>query len=231
LTIKQNVPQGLTEKQIIKNGSKLVTITGTVAQINSTLSDTNAVTYSRDKDFKEKDSLAITASDGKKNSTKTISLTLIPSNSPPILSISESITTENGITITKREAINVIQRYLVAKARIFAPPYDRQLAQSLTSGKTYEDIIKSEGSLDWLQRNNAYYIFGKQAVEPLTYFSASGNQVEIDVKVIEEYSYYKDGTLNLSDTINRNYRFTLQLEDGVWKIAERKSLSNLGDGE
>ncbi len=227
LTIKPNVPQGVIDKKISKNSTPIVTISGTVAEINSTLNDSSGIIYISNQDFNGNDILAITASNGgKKNGIKTIPITVKPLNHPPVLSIDETKITDNGISITKEEAVNVIKKYMASKNTIFAPPYDRRLAASLTTGKIYEDIIKYEGSLDWLQSHNAYYQFSQQITKPLDYFTVSGNQVNIDVRISEQVYYYEYGSLKSNKLNDKSYRFTLQFEDNIWKIADRKSLDS-----
>ncbi|MBD2567788.1 IMS domain-containing protein [Anabaena lutea] len=239
LTIKPNVPNGLKASNFSnqKNNASVVTFNGTVAQINSTFADPTAITYLSKKDSNSNDTLSITATDGgKKKPSNSVAITIQPINLPPVLSVSEVKTINNGnstISITKQEAVNLINRYLEAKERIFAPPYNRQLAASLLTGKAYEEKITKPGggSLEELKAKNGYWIYGTRNVEPLTYFSVTNEQVQIDVKIKEELSYYENG-IRLQDTPNNNnYRFTLQPDNGTWKIANIQSTKNLVDSE
>ncbi|MGB5960497.1 MAG: ARC6/PARC6 family protein [Coleofasciculaceae cyanobacterium] len=123
-------------------------------------------------------------------------------------------------SFTKQDAVNLINRYLQAKDKIFAPPFDRQLVANFTTGKLYYDITKPESSVDWLQKNNAYYKYGIRKAEPIEYFSTTGNLAQIDVLVTEEVSYYQNGKIELDKTNSDKYRYTLQQEKGTWKIAD-----------
>jgi hypothetical protein len=125
--------------------------------------------------------------------------------------------------ITKEEAIDVINRWQEAKSRIFASPFDRELAASLATGQVLEDIIKSDGSIDWLQRNNSYYTYGSYKVEPTKYFKSGSSQAEIEAKVTQEITFYSNGRPQ-SKPDSSVYRYSLALENGVWKIANRKEM-------
>ncbi|MEG4227737.1 ARC6/PARC6 family protein [Microcoleus sp. N9_B2] len=125
-------------------------------------------------------------------------------------------------SLTKQEAVNLIERYLQAKDKIFAAPFDRQLAANLTTGKVYDDIIKPGGSIDWLQQNNAYYQYSNRSAQATGYFSASGNEAQIEVAIKEDFSFYMNGSLDESKTNSGFYRFTLKLENANWKIADRQ---------
>ncbi len=146
--------------------------------------------------------------------------------SPPI-STSDAQSTQpqqsTSNSLTQQEAVDVINRYLQAKEKIFAPPFDRQLAASLTTGKVYYDITKPNGSIDWLQKNNAYYQYGTRKAEPLEYFSTTENQIQIDVNIAEEVAYYQDGILRKNNNDLGEYKYVLQQEDGAWKIVDKSS--------
>lgn len=126
-------------------------------------------------------------------------------------------------TLPKMEAVAVINRYLSQKSRIFASPYDRQLVASVLTGNALYDATKPGGSMDWLQQRNAYYRYGLQKAEPLAYYSVNSNWAQIEVKVTEELSYYENGALRDSGTNVKDYRFTMQQENGTWKISERQA--------
>ncbi|MEA5580397.1 ARC6/PARC6 family protein [Nodularia harveyana UHCC-0300] len=155
------------------------------------------------------------------------------SQSTPSASISESsIPSSNVInnnlsantsSLSKLEAVNVINRYLIAKQRIFGPEFDRELAATVATGKVYKDIVRPGGRIDSLRQDNAYWKYGFQKAEPLAYFSHNGNYAEINVKISEELFYYENDRLKENKTNIQDYIFILKLEDGTWKIADRKS--------
>jgi hypothetical protein len=47
-------------------------------------------------------------------------------------------------SISQQEAVNLINRWLQAKERIFAPPFERDIAAELTTDVLYWDIIKDQ---------------------------------------------------------------------------------------
>jgi len=124
--------------------------------------------------------------------------------------------------ISQREAKQLINSWLKAKQKIFAPPYDVELANQLTAGSQYEEIAKR--SLDWLQNNNAYYKYETQVIDEVNGFWASGDRAEITVTVTEDYQFYQDGKLNEQrggkSTIKVLYN--LQFVDGQWKITSSR---------
>lgn len=224
LTVPGNVVQGVTANNISGNKTQIVTFKGTVAQINATLANPASVIYRGNKDFSGNDSLNITVNDGgKKPESKTINITVNPLNKPPQLTVTEVVTVGQN-TITQPEAVNLINTYLQAKSKIFAPPFDRQLADSLLTGKAYEDRISSPegGSVNYLQQNNAYYQYGVRQAKFLKNFSVNGELVQIDVHIYEELTYYELGKPPLPQTNDKDYRVILQPKNGTWKIAELK---------
>ncbi len=163
------------------------------------------------------------------NSANTINKESVSSNSSSTATSSTSNPSlqqtqpSTSNSLTKQDAVNLINGYLQAKDKIFAPPFDRQLVANLTTGKVSYDITKPEGSIDWLQRNNAYYRYGIRKAEPLEYFSINGNEAQIDVSITEEVSYSQNGILEPAKTNSDKYRYILKQENGIWKIADKKS--------
>ncbi len=143
---------------------------------------------------------------------------------------SQSQFSPSAPSISQQEAVDVIQQWQEAKAVIFAPPFDRQRGAELLTGKAYSDNLGATGSLDWLLNNNAYYTYSVQKIEQVEQFVTSGNQATIDIVITEERTLYKDGKVvrdgNTSlDT--RLVRYSLQSENGRWKIADYKTVTVL----
>lgn len=160
-------------------------------------------------------------------SKKTSEIVSTPDSSPapasqPVPQTSPNVIPQSN-SLTKEEAVNLIKTWQQAKSRIFGPPFDRQLAANLTTGKVYEDIVKPEGSIDWLQKNNAYYQFRKQEAQATGYFNQIGEIAELDISIAEDYTLYINGAVDKSETNFQTYRFILNLENGNWKIADRQA--------
>lgn len=154
-------------------------------------------------------------------SISTTSTPTPPITSPQIQPIQQTVQQApvNSV-LPKMEAVGVINRYLDAKDRIFASPFDRQLASNLLTGNLYYDLTKSGGSIDWLQQNNAYYRYGFRKAEPLAHYVNNNNLAQIDVKITQQLSLYKNGGIAEDKNSIKDYRVTLLLENGSWKISE-----------
>lgn len=146
------------------------------------------------------------------------------SSPPSTTSSPQSANQANSNNLTPDEAVNIIIKFQQEKEKIFAYPYSRQLAGSLTTGKYYNDLIKPGGQIDYLEERKAWYKYGKSQVEPAGYFDATGGQAKIDVRITQDFSYYEYGKLkNSYKDYSKVYRFTFMLENGTWKIADRQN--------
>ncbi|MBP0020542.1 MAG: ARC6/PARC6 family protein [Cyanobacteria bacterium SBLK] len=213
--------EGLT---IEGNQSQKVVLKGTVEQLKTLLAKSSTIIYQCDRKEGGEDVFSVTVNDGKAGDTDNFNILV---NDNPILSIPDFVTLNNNRRVTQIEAMDIIRKYLEAKSRIFAPPFDRQLASRLLMGKAYEDKVSKPGggSLEWLRDNRAYYQYSSdRTLEPLQRFQAFGNQARIDVKLAEKLRYYQYGRLKWSSTNRGNYTFILQLDNGVLKIADVKSI-------
>ena len=126
--------------------------------------------------------------------------------------------------LTEDEALSLVRNWLQAKRAVFASPFDRQVAEKLTTGALYYDITKPGGSIDWLQENNAYYQFGTQTVSSTGKFSATGDRASIEVNVAEDRTFYVNGKVDQSQSNFKTSKkaYMLQLENGTWKISNYK---------
>jgi serine/threonine protein kinase len=140
-----------------------------------------------------------------------------PQNVPPVPSISQA------------EAQKLVERWLEAKKRLFAPPYDRQLGATLTTGKAYSDNVQGpnskgeESSSEWLQNNSSSYRYSVQRIDQIRRFEANGNFAVIELFVTEDKTFYnKNGNVDSKSSGIRKalFRYSLQMDNGVWKIAD-----------
>jgi hypothetical protein len=123
--------------------------------------------------------------------------------------------------LSQSEAANLIGRWLQAKRSILAPPYNRQLSDDLTTDVLLNDLTKPNGSISWLQNNNAYYRFGVQRIDGVEEFTTSDVDATIFVRVTEERTLMVNGRIDYKETDfrTRRIRYSLRLVDGQWKIA------------
>lgn len=111
VTVNSSIAGGLTAGNITGNGSATVTLSGTLAQINTTLNSANALTYQGNPDFFGSDSLTLTANDGGVNgsATRTIPITVNPVNDRPSLTATNpsAVTSNSGTqTLTNWASFN-----------------------------------------------------------------------------------------------------------------------------
>lgn len=127
--------------------------------------------------------------------------------------------------LAESEAIDLIKTWLEAKKRIFAPPYDSQLAAQFTTGQRYRDIL---GSIDWLRQYNGYYRYSSQDAKPTGKFSSTLDKATIEAIVTEARELYVGGQLDPGASTygleTSKDRFGFQRDNDVWKIIEYESL-------
>lgn len=149
-----------------------------------------------------------------------------PNNSPVALvsdqNIAEQIFTDSSSTATlsQQDAVNLIKKWLQAKRTMFAPPYDRQIAQKITTGEQYQKTAGYNGSIDYLQKKNSQYKYGQQTIDNVEKFVINGNQASIQVSVTEQQTLYINDRVDPqnSKTGKITVLYNLKLVDGSWKI-------------
>ena len=224
LTIKTDVPDGLTTDSISNNKENVVTLKSSIARINNTLADSAGVIYKGKQNYTGEDNLNITANDGEKIDQGSIGI-IVNDNPKLILSVLKSVTTSSGITITESDAVNLIESWLNdGKTKAFGYTYNQQVVEQYTIGE-YKN--KSLEKIEWLRQRNAFDEVDIRVVQPVGAFLAQGNQVTIDIKVSESFKRYVGGNIDPGNTVSSTglYRFTLQVENGSWKIANSQEIN------
>jgi serine/threonine-protein kinase len=162
--------------------------------------------------------------------TVVVTVTSQPTSQPntqpaDILNPTPTASSQN-VNLTEDEARQLITNWQNAKPTVFAFPFDRQLAARYTTGSLLQDIIKPNGSMDWLRQNNSYYKYGFRSVGAPRFISRDTFQAIVEVRLIEQYTMYRNGKVveSESDYYDKVVRFVLRKEDGSWKISDRKSL-------
>ncbi|GAB1544195.1 hypothetical protein NUACC21_68710 [Scytonema sp. NUACC21] len=237
--VKNGVPTGQTQTGEKPNA---VILFGTINQINNTLKADKAIVYKSNADFNGIDNLTITVNDSGKNrnstvgdliwppnaldaksDTKTIQITVEPVNDAPILGnlqVTEQPSPNNNTQsqFSREDAVNLIKTWLEAKKEAYGSSYNAQVIYQYTTGNYQR---KNLSTLRTLQEENAYYTFEQPIVEPIGQFYAQDNQVTIDVRIRENRTHYVGGQFEptYSGSVSGLYKATLQLENGVWKIA------------
>ncbi|UIE39282.1 ARC6/PARC6 family protein [Leptodesmis sichuanensis] len=131
-----------------------------------------------------------------------------------------------SVTLTQQEAVDLVNRWLQAKADIFAPPFDQQQALNLTTGELLSSLMKPDGVLAWLKNNRAYYRYGVQKVDSVDRFLAARDRATLEVTLTEDRTLYFDGVIDpkRTDFSAQRVRFSLEASDGTWKIADYKTV-------
>jgi tetratricopeptide (TPR) repeat protein len=124
--------------------------------------------------------------------------------------------------LTQAAAVALVQEWLQAKPRIFAPPYDRGLVARLTTGNLYADLTRSDGAIDWLAKNNSFYQYGRQDIGAVAQFAANPQSPSLDVTVTEESTLYLRNRVDRAGTAlkTERYRYQFKFVEGRWKIAD-----------
>lgn len=126
-------------------------------------------------------------------------------------------------SITKQEVKDLISRWLNAKHKIFAPPFDENLVTKFTTGDLYDYIMKV--SIVSLKKDNAYFKYSSQVVHSVEDLTGDRNQVKAIVTFTETGVKYVNGKVyELHTHRNRTYRnrYVLEKRNGIWKIFDYK---------
>jgi ARC6-like, IMS domain len=146
----------------------------------------------------------------------------LTSNSPDPISTS---TPNLSGDLDQSKAQQVVQNWLDSKSKIFASPFDRDLAKKITTGPLYRDITKPGGPIDWLQSNNSYYSYSKLSIDQVRGFTPDSSRPSLKVTISESRVLYgKNGKPDPveSGTSTKNWVYVFIQEDGAWKIYDYK---------
>jgi len=230
-----------------------ISIQGNKNKINNILSKNGTLLYRSKRDFYGPDILTIKVNDDgqkrngeeliwppqaleKKSDSETLNIVVKPVNDPPILRLATGNKNQNNRrsnnpnsftnpSLSSQVAVNLIQTWLKAKEQAYGLTYERQIISKYTTG----DYLKENRErLKNLQENETYYTYNQEPiVKPINQLDKQANQAKIRVKVTQNYTYhYKAEGINKQYTVpsNKVYSFTLQFEDGSWKISKKVEL-------
>ncbi len=140
-----------------------------------------------------------------------------PTETPAETPTSSTDTTQ-ATALTEVEAVERVRQLVEGKQKLFAPPFDRDFLAQLAVGEEYE---KRKGSIDWLQKNNAYYNYGEFEIKTLGQFSVQESKATVEVEISENPTLYVNGQIDKTQSIpsRGRYRCTLQFDRQSWKIA------------
>lgn len=133
----------------------------------------------------------------------------------------------NISALMQKKATQLVEKWLNAKQRMLAAPYDQQLVAQLATGKKLKDTIDS---IKWLKSNSAYYEYDFSKLESLEYVKSSPGKAVFDATVVEKMTLYIKGEIDKDNTTDyprsKKYRFYLTFDQGFWKIEDSNYLSS-----
>jgi len=132
----------------------------------------------------------------------------------------------NNDQINEGQARQVVENWLAMKAQIFAPPFDTKVAdQIVAAGPLWTDLTKTDGSIDWLKKNNSYYTYNSYQINGVSQFNPSTEMPTILVSITED-SVLHSTRGNDSSTKTGTWLYTLKRENGTWKVWDYRKQGN-----
>jgi ARC6-like, IMS domain/Domain of unknown function (DUF4352) len=140
----------------------------------------------------------------------------------------------NNSSISRKAALAIVKKYITAKSKLFAAPYDKNLGAELLTGKIYRDKIDKGGSdgdsecnnpddclssIDWLIKYEGQYSYGNQRINSIDSFESNGDTATLTLTTTESRTLHKSGKKTRSGETSQS-TFELVLEDGSIKISD-----------
>lgn len=131
---------------------------------------------------------------------------------------------ENQNLLLQEEATKVIDGWLSSKPKIFGPPYNGELARSFLTGNALDSAL---GAVQWLKSNGYFYKYKFSRIDSVSNFIPGPERSIIDLVLEEELVLYDSSGNAVTERSGRflnTYRYTLNFEDGSWKISDYEAL-------
>lgn len=120
--------------------------------------------------------------------------------------------------LNELQARAIVEEWLSVKPQIFASPFNSEIAdQVVASGPLWTDLTKTDGSIEWLKKNNSYYTYTMIRVNEVVRFLPSSSMPSIVVSVSEDSTLHSPNGNKVSSNTS-NWLYTLKEEGGRWKI-------------
>ena len=135
-------------------------------------------------------------------------------------------------TLNQQKAVALLKKWQKSKRKVFASPYDLNMASEILTTKAYN---KKKGSVEWLKNNNNFYTFQSQNVEKINDFELYGDKAILEATVSEQRTLCyknKQGQIKISTDNNTVFdrsldRYYFELERGKWKIADYNTIQSI----
>lgn len=130
---------------------------------------------------------------------------------------------DSKIALPEAEAVKIVQSWLDAKPRIFAPPFDLTLVNTITiaNGPLHQKTTGSSGSVQWLKDNGNYYTYKASTINrTVSYQPAANNRLALKVEITEDLSLHSPRGIDRSGSGQSTglYEYLLEKEGATWKI-------------
>jgi len=176
--------------------------------------------------------IQVSAPQGLKTFDLEMSLGVLEASATPTNSSSSLTTSTPSFThttapeniLSRPQAIKIVNQWLKAKPRIFAPPFDTDLVGDLTTGKLYQAMTSpnpENGRIAWLRSKGAYYTYARSEITNVISFSNSDNQPYIKVRVFEELYLHANNRIDPENSglHHGNFIYFFANDNEVWKIS------------
>ncbi len=234
LEINSKIKNPLATNKVQGNRSSSLVLSGSPQEINQILANSQSVIYQDETPGKYK--IDVQVDDRGKGSQQSLDVEVERVNSNPIWKVfsiferqSPSPAPSTSPTpppqamgsISKNDAVSVVQQFMTAKSSIYGSSYDTSSILNLTTGNYQSAVFEA---IDRLKSNGEYFKYGNQTVRDNGNFSSNGDDANIDIYISEQMTRYNQNGPIESETTNNAYNFTLKKENGSWKIAARRKL-------
>lgn len=115
-------------------------------------------------------------------------------------------------------ARNLMAEWMQAKQEFFAPPFNSQRLESLTTGPALKRAMLI---VEWLKVNNAYYKVKEGKIDNFVITRVTGNQMVCEADQVEHMTLYINGRENSSpEGGQQRIRYVMEKMGDRWKISE-----------
>lgn len=122
--------------------------------------------------------------------------------------------------LQRAEAVGLIERWLAAKPRVFAPPFDVAALDGLVAeGPLRHDITKPEGSVDWLRSNRSAYTYGQGRVLSVEADQLAARSPSLTV-VLEQPTSLRSPKGTRAEEARGRWTYTFTQQNGRWLISD-----------
>ncbi|QZZ18992.1 TIR domain-containing protein [Leptothermofonsia sichuanensis E412] len=120
-------------------------------------------------------------------------------------------------------ARNLMEEWMQAKPEIFAPPFNLQRLEELTTGIRLE---QSRLLVEWLKLNNGYHKYHKSQIDDFEIVRVSGNQMVCEAEEIEDMTLYFNGRQSPTEQgSKRQIRYVMEKVGDRWKLSETQIIN------